>query len=270
MKYYLFIIMTLFLNIESQAKIFLVPSEGAGLSNYNHTCKTNNYYCMPKDFDKINQIDKPLFTKLTEDFNLDNESYNLSFFAKARTSIANEMLTLDDLELIIFMSEKISKQTKIKSHYNELNYFRSLYGHLKKITSENIVSDSSFEEKMIYIAGLKLVYTDKVITYIQKNLHSLFTQIVSYDSVIILNTNQKLVFLKGDCGQYAYWQPDNNNFEITFMPYFSQGCNFGEKIERKSESITYHWQEHKNKYLWGLAIVLGGLLINSKPIVIEY
>ena len=270
MKYLIFLILNvLYFNI-AEAKVFLIASEKSNFEAYANTCKANNYYCMPLDYDKTNQMEKPLFTKLTEEFNLDNDSYNLSFFAKVQTVIAQEMLTLDDFELLIFMSEKICKQSKLKSHDNDLNSLKSIYIHLKKITSENNFSDSTLTEKMFYIAGRKLAYNDKVLNYINKNLNSVFTQVISYDSVETLHANQKQFFLQGDCGKYTFWQSDLNNFNLTLMPYFNQGCSFGEKIERQSTSIGHHFQEHQNKYLWGLAIVVGGLLLNSKPIVIEY
>jgi len=270
MKYY-FLLMLITLGFNTaHSKVFLIASDKANFESYSNTCKANNYYCMPQDFDKIHQLEKPLFAKLTDEFNLDNESYNLSFSAKASAAIAQEMLTLDELELIIFMSEKMSQQSKFKIHSHNTNYLKALYANLQKLVSENSLKDTDLKEKIIYIAGHKLVYNDKVLNFIKKNLKSVFAQIVSFDSVEIMQTYQKQFFLQGDCAQYTFWHSDLNNFDVTFMPYFDKGCSFGENIDRKSASITHHFQEHKNKYLWGLAIIAGGILLNSKPIVIEY
>ena len=134
----IFFIVIMLFTISLRAQTLLVPDSSVGIDSYNAKCEVAGYICTQKYFlEQVIASSTPLFDKMMDSLDLSQVIFLDSAPQQIQNLLQQEMLSLNQLEMLIRLLEQINAAqpvSKNKVLLAELNWILKLF-HFDKIRS---------------------------------------------------------------------------------------------------------------------------------------
>lgn len=268
MKFISFLYASLF-TLALNASALLVPEESITFDHYRTICEKNSYSCFPESFALILSYDLNVYHKIIDDFDLDNKAYVSTFNENVLFSLKNENLSYEN-----FLSLQLAVK-KMSLYFPQNKQFKNLIDLLQEIqflTEENLdpLNFSPSEKSYIFLAG-RLIADNGANFVKNKKIQNLVKfYVVKYNSFSTDSFNSHKFYLTGQCETPIYTPLILQNYSEQRIPLFKQGCNFDQQYTWGKNLVSEHFKQNKTKYLWGIGLTVGLILLNKYDVIISF
>lgn len=247
---YLILFLTLASTPPLLAQTLLVPHSTVNFEEYNIKCHTDGYLCTQDYFKQVLINEKSIvFEQFIESVDLYQEDYRKNLFAKVQMLISQEVLSLEQIALVI----KIISKSETFEINNSLTQIKNELIDLHQDMQNLIEEKSDIESYLLFKRALSKRQYSAMKYKIRFSLVTKITPFTAPNNVLQSATP----LITGFC-ETAEYNPILNR-SPRYVPLFASECALSEALTTSKTNSQFNFNDYKKPLIYTAA----GLLLIS-------